>query len=49
MNWDEILEYARTRDDLWIYDDDLLLNYCFQYYRIWNIEDCLDEFSEIEE
>ena len=45
MTWKEILEYAKTRDDLWDYYGVKLLNYVEQYNHIWTIEDCLDEFS----
>ena len=45
MNEKQILEYAKKRDDLWEYDDDCLINHVKQYNRIWDIDDCLDEFS----
>lgn len=45
LTWKQIIEYARTRNDLWVYDDDYLLERVSQYYKYWTIEDCLDEFS----
>lgn len=48
MTWKEILEYAKTRDDLWIYDGVNLLNWVVQYHHVGTIEDCLDEFSHLD-
>lgn len=48
MTWKEILEYAKTRDDLWIYDGVNLLNWVEQYHHVGTIEDCLDEFSHLD-
>lgn len=40
-----ILNYARSRNDLWNYDEERLLDFVKNYNDTWNIEDCLDEFS----
>lgn len=47
---EEILQIAKERDDLWEYDNDCLLNRvrnCYQHH--WDIDDCLDEFSHLED
>lgn len=39
-----ILKYAKTRDDLWEYDEDCLIEYVWSKDN-WRLEEILDEFS----
>ena len=43
----EILQYAKTRNDLWKYDDDYLINFVWGY-KDKKISEILDEFSYID-